>query len=324
MSTFLISIIVFDKTLSLMKNISINFSLILLFVFFILSGCIQTHQDPIIQTSQSITITPISSPVSENLNIDKSNPKSVSLRYTLNGKTDYIQMNLYDGIYQYVKQNAPADPVYSQDWFMKRQNMEIKNKEIDNLVDLIKQKSIGRDDDARIAISLVQNIPYDLPTPASRTFYEVLYDQKGACGEKSELLAYLLNKLGYDAVLLEFPTDNHMAVGIKSPQEYSYQKSGYAFVETTEISIPTYSDGDYVGVGKLHPTFSIVKISIQTRSMSTIFSEALDATDLDRIQNGGQRTNDDYNLMMNIFTKYGIPLEEPKIVKEGQLTYYYT
>jgi hypothetical protein len=108
MSTFLISIIVFDKTLSLMKNISINFSLILLFVFFILSGCIQTHQDPIIQTSQSITITPISSPVSENLNIDKSNPKSVSLRYTLNGKTDYIQMNLYDGIYQYVKQNAPA------------------------------------------------------------------------------------------------------------------------------------------------------------------------------------------------------------------------
>jgi hypothetical protein len=189
------------------------------------------------------------------------------------------------------------------------------------LVEKIQQRAPNRDDDARIAISLVQNLRYSEPT--ERTLYEVLYEQQGACGEKSELLAYILNKLGYDVVLLKFPEDKHMALGIKCPPQYSYQKSGYCFIETTEISIPTYSSGEYQGGGKLHKTYSIISISNQTRSFSTIGDEALDAAELDRIQNG-QIERNDYNEMMHIFTKYGIPTSEPLNVKVGQLTYHYS
>jgi len=37
----------------------------------------------------------------------------------------------------------------------------------------------------------------------------VLYEDKGVCGEKSLLLAYLLRELGYGVVLFEFKPENH-------------------------------------------------------------------------------------------------------------------
>ncbi len=78
----------------------------------------------------------------------------------------------------------------------------------------------GEDDQAGIAISLVQKIPYDYEkmyrcgwTCQGRTFvsgipprypYQVLYDGRGVCGEKSSLLALLLKEFGFGVVLLEF------------------------------------------------------------------------------------------------------------------------
>jgi len=95
---------------------------------------------------------------------------------------------------------------------------------------------------ARIAVSIVQNIPYfpsnetfsfaGLEVDYSRYPYEVLYDYAGICGEKSELLAFLLRDLGYDVAIFYFADENHEAVGIKCPVEESLYGSGYCFVET--------------------------------------------------------------------------------------------
>lgn len=93
---------------------------------------------------------------------------------------------------------------------------------LNELVRQIKLLTANKDDQARIAISLVQNIPYDyskLGTVSTnvRYPYEVLYENTGICEEKSLLLTYLLRELGYGIVLFEFKQENHMAVGIKSP-----------------------------------------------------------------------------------------------------------
>ena len=106
------------------------------------------------------------------------------------------------------------------------------------------------DDQARIAISLVQQIPYDWQTFGleNRYPYEVIYDNTGVCEEKSRLLAFLLRDLGFDVVLFSFESENHMAVGIMCPVQYSYKNTGYCFVETTEPTMITYSQGEYVGV----------------------------------------------------------------------------
>lgn len=90
------------------------------------------------------------------------------------------------------------------------------------------------------------------------------------------MLAYLLRELGYGVVLFEFNSENHMAVGVKSPIQYSYLNSGYAFIESTSPTIITDSQGNYVEAGKLTSTPQIIQIS-DGSSMTTISEEFDDA-----------------------------------------------
>ncbi len=94
------------------------------------------------------------------------------------------------------------------------------------------------DDQARIAISLVQHIPYLWGSP-TRYPYEVLYERSGVCQEKSILLAALLRELGFNSSLMYFVRENHMTVGIACPEAYDFQDSGYCLVETTNVVIIT-------------------------------------------------------------------------------------
>ncbi|HJJ55527.1 MAG TPA: hypothetical protein O0X99_00935, partial [Methanocorpusculum sp.] len=66
------------------------------------------------------------------------------------------------------------------------------------------------------------------------------------CFDKSLLLAYMLDKLGYDVVLLIFESSNHIAIGVKTNDTVSdFRGTGYAFIETTVPSIITDSYGLY-------------------------------------------------------------------------------
>ena len=59
--------------------------------------------------------------------------------------------------------------------------------------------SKSKDEQLRIAVSLVQNIPYDWDNyytgELGKYPYEVLYQNKGVCGEKSQLIIFLLREV---------------------------------------------------------------------------------------------------------------------------------
>ena len=191
----------------------------------------------------------------------KASPKLVNYEYVLRGKHSQIPYIVYGGMNDFLKsqpryilyrvdQTQPTDI----DFIKKDLDNEEQKPFIDPLVREIENITSNKDDRARIAISLVQNLEYDsvgLKTGdiKGKYPYEVLYTGCGVCSEKSELLAYLLRELGYEVVIFRFETEMHDAIGIKCPYEYSYANSGYCFVETTSPSIITYSSGDYMVTG---------------------------------------------------------------------------
>lgn len=87
----------------------------------------------------------------------------------------------------------------------------------------------------------VQSLPYDTvsgtrPDTPARFPVETLVDGTGDCDDKSLLLAGLLAREGYDAALLLFIPEHHMAVGVKDGST-GYRNTGYLYVETTGVSL---------------------------------------------------------------------------------------
>ena len=113
----------------------------------------------------------------------------------------------------------------------------------------------------------------------SRYPYEVLYDEEGICGEKSELLAFLLREIGYETVLFYNQEENHESVGIKCPIEESYKRTGYCFVETTGPSIITDDSIEYMGNIVLTSEPEIIHIS-SGYSLGKYLEEYKDADEL--------------------------------------------
>ena len=125
------------------------------------------------------------------------------------------------------------------------------------LIIKIQEITPNKKDQFRIAVSMVQMIPYEVSQnlelifgnkiPHQRYPYEVLYEQKGICGEKSELLALLLKELGYETIIFFHQKENHESVGIKCPIEFSMSNSGYCYIETTGSSIITNNKINFIG-----------------------------------------------------------------------------
>lgn len=142
------------------------------------------------------------------------------------------------------------------------------------MTDEIRNESGNSDDQARIAISLVQHIPYKEES-LHRYPYEVLYEGSGVCQEKSILLVALLRELGFKSSVMYFIPENHMAVGISCPESYAFKVSGYCLVQATNAMIVT-DDTPFLGSEK---DWSIPEI-IQTsdgRSFDSAKSEYSDA-----------------------------------------------
>jgi len=140
------------------------------------------------------------------------------------------------------REKEPAD-------YFEYLNDTLQRRYLDELICKIAEIPRKDGDDARIAISLIQTIPYGTSPrfqgTGMRYPYEVIFDNCGICGEKSLLLGLLLRELGYGVALFEYVQDNHMTVGVKSPREYSYRETGYAFVESTGRSIVTDTELHY-------------------------------------------------------------------------------
>lgn len=236
-------------------------------------------------------------------------------RYTLRSKEDSIKFAVYKELNDYLaalprvyycNPECPADEELELGIIdEKKQSIEL-----DKLAETIKEKTNSVDDRARIAIALVQAIPYDWVSfeeteLKNRYPYEVLYVNKGTCGEKSRLLAYLLRTLGYGVVLFRYDDNNHMSAGIKCPLQYSQYKSGYCFIETTTPSIMTDIEGDYVNAGKLSDNPRIFFIS-SGNSFDNVMEEYNDAKEFREIASQGQVLPEDlWDRWNELVTKYG-------------------
>jgi hypothetical protein len=116
----------------------------------------------------------------------------------------------------------------------------------------IKRMEVLNDDEyLELLTHFVQQIPYDPAAPVCpRRPDQVLLDMKGDCDEKSLLLLGLLNREGYDAAILLFPTEHHATAGIRIQVEgqpsfrvYDLRGRKYVYIETTRPSfIGLYPD----------------------------------------------------------------------------------
>ena len=253
-----------------------------------------------------------------------------SFPYILRGETGTINVSLSSAMYSELAAEVPLEmcspdnatvpcthEVFSR-FYLNMVNEPDENGTLDALVNAIREKTPVRDDQARIAISLVQQIPfgyhpsYDGGNGSMRYPFMVLYDDNGLCDEKSVLLASLLQGLGYGTALLDFSSDNHMVLGIQSPA--AYNNSGYAFVETTVPLIVTDDQEHYNGGGKLNGTPDIYPVSDGV-SFDSVSEEYQDAREFIRLTKSGRYTGSglrasDDPALQPLVKKYGLNLSQ--------------
>lgn len=232
----------------------------------------------------------------------QTSPKEITLKYILRGEEKEINYVVYGGLADYLF-NLPKGISSNNGQEFSRVDFKLKNLDEKEqrelllpLVVKIQNLTLVREDQMRIAVSLVQNIPYaesektfimrNVVLNYSRYPYEVLYDNAGICGEKSELLAFLLREIGYEVAFFYHATENHESVGIKCPIEKSLDDTGYCFIETTGPSIITDDSIEYIGGIRLVSAPEVALISIGD-SLGEELYEYKDAESMERIRSGG-------------------------------------
>lgn len=112
-------------------------------------------------------------------------------------------------------------------------------------------RSLDDDEYLELMAVFVQSLPYESSEVAGDPKFpiETVADGRGDCDDKSILLAGLLAREGYDVALLFFEPEKHMAVGVRADR-CSYSATGYAFIETTNVSfvgvVPSEMDNGVV------------------------------------------------------------------------------
>ncbi|HEA46230.1 MAG TPA: hypothetical protein ENH99_00420 [Candidatus Pacearchaeota archaeon] len=247
--------------------------------------------------------------------------KDVTLRYVLDGEESEFVLPVYGGMQNYlsgvsrsISYNKGEEP-FRADFKLKSINEEQQRELLVPLVKKIQEISSDEDDQVRIAMSIVQNIPYGFSNRDiilggasvnySRYPYEVLYENEGICGEKSALLAFILREMGYGTAFFYYAQENHESVGIKCPVEQSVDGSGYCFIETTGPSIITDDSIEYVGGITLESDPEIILIS-RGASIGEGWEEYEDADSLGKLRKRKfpiigdwklNKLNDKYNLV---------------------------
>ncbi len=243
-------------------------------------------------------------------------PKEASFSYTLRGENHILTTILYKGLRDYLKSIPRTITYYSgqtppttKDFIFKKLDNPYQKEALSGLINHFVDMNINSDDKVRIVTNLVQQIPYDKEGLASdilnnRYPYEVLFDNTGVCGEKSELLSFFFRELGYGVVYFYFDKQNHAAVGIKCSEEYDYLDSGYCFVESTTPSIITDSNGIYANIGKLTTQPEIIFISDGISFDAT--EDFKDSSEWNKLVSKKKLSSVEYAKWNSLIKKYGM------------------
>jgi hypothetical protein len=249
--------------------------------------------------------------------------KNISLNYVLRREQGEITFTVYRAMNDYLA-SLPRHTEYTENTTLfnfKVRSLEEKQQRelLLPLVIEIQNAAPSKEDQARIAVSIVQNIPFGKSNKTvrfgqfvldyQRYPYEVLYEMQGVCGEKSELLVFILKELGFNSSFFYYPAENHEAVGIECPVRKSFNKTGYCFVETTGPAIISDYETEYVIFGKL---FSVPEITPfeSNFSFEKNFYEFRDARALarirDRIKTSGTVNFFQHLKFQSLKGKYGL------------------
>ena len=207
-------------------------------------------------------------------------PKTVSYPFFSENTRKFISFITYRGLSDYFsKVRQSFQSVAEKDVITAILENAYQDQYLQVLIENIRNRSLNTDDTAKIAISLVQHMPYNRNTPYAAPMdwnypYETLYSNRGTSADKSLLAAYLLKELGYETVLFEFP--GHMAVGVKCSPEYDFLDTGYAYIETTQPTIITYVPDTYYGGYSVSARPHIIHVNEGKRVMD-VRSEYQDA-----------------------------------------------
>jgi len=179
--------------------------------------------------------------------------KEVNLKYFFDGEEKEIVFTTYTDMNNYVSKLTRNIDYSDQekpsrgDFKLKSMNEPEQRNFLIPLVVEIQNLEKEKEDQFRIATSIVQSISYGYSDKTvsffgselnySRYPYEVLYENQGICGEKTQLLAFLLRELGFETALFYYGSENHEAIGVKCPVDKSFDGKGYCFVETTARAI---------------------------------------------------------------------------------------
>ena len=256
-------------------------------------------------------------PLPESLDVYLSENKtfhSQKFPYVLHGDESYLviltQEELSNYFFEQPRSISNIDELpTTKDLMMKNIGDSLQGEQLIPIVDDIRSRSDNKSEQARIAISFVQLIPYDLESYYAddlhgRFAYEVLHDAKGVCGEKSELLVFLLKELDFDVAIFNFEEENHQAVGIACSSEFDFKNSGYCFVETTQPTIITTVPNNYVGVGELLSTPEIVEFAGEY-SLEGVSREYFDAQRLAELHSlGPVLEKADYDAWVSLVNQY--------------------
>jgi hypothetical protein len=229
--------------------------------------------------------------------------EEVNLKYILRGEEKSLNFFVYKGLSDYMSE-LPKSINYQtgerplrSDFKLRSINNQEQKQHLLPLLVAIQNAAESKEDQVRIATSIVQNIQFgesnktvSLPdgnaVAYSRYPYEVLYERRGICGEKSELLALLLKEMGYGVVFFYNQEENHESLGIKCPVRYSVDDTGYCFIETTGPSIMTDTEIEYAGGIKLHSKPEIILVSNGDALGSGMY-EYKDAKEMMKLRDGG-------------------------------------
>jgi hypothetical protein len=260
-----------------------------------------------------INTTTVSEPALPSPETLESGPNKQAYPYVIRSMSQFLYYNTYLGVVDYLRQKYPDRSVTSVSEHDYRQYVSdpVQDSYIDGFVENIQKRSDLPQERARIAISLIQHIPYSASSGMLYP-YEVLYYNKGGSGDKSLLAAHVLSEMGYGTALLVYVPERHVALGLKCPKQYSTAGSGYCFVETTHPAIMTYCNGTYSGVSKPVSKPIIVPIA-DGNSFDQIAEEYTDAGSYDAAlacavtnSTGIYMDRINYDIYGNLRQKYGL------------------